>query len=211
MADLQTIFYQVGLALLRDAQFTSASPGHINEFIRVTGANTSIGTDEEIKQAIKDIVESLGVKVEETDKDKPSTASSGATSLLKSARGGVDPLSVITSQAKTLVPVLIPLLIAAGIGKIILDTSLSPGGILDRRLRRVITEEVNGLLDKQTQKNFHIGLRQLTIQSRSGFRSIQGIGSEDNLRQIREGLGSGLRKSNLDYIDFSKGVRDLRE
>jgi len=145
----------------------------------------------------------LIVQVQKTGKKK--------NFLLQTAQSGLNPEAILLQQAKALVPILMPLLIAAGLSEVILNTMLSPGGLFDRRLRRLITEEVNGLLDKQTQKNFSIGTRQLVIQSRAGFRNIQGIGSEDSLRQIREGTGAGLRKSNLDYIDFTKGVRDIRE
>jgi len=224
MADLQTIIYQIVLSILRNSNFESASVGHINHFIGVEGANTSIGTDEELKAAIEEIVTSLGIETDKTEQDlafdlldaegkvsKTKGGKSKSQALLGAAKAGADPVDYVQQYAKRLVPILLPLLVAAGLSDIIVETALSPGGILDRRLRRMITQEFNGLLDKQTQKNFHIGTRQLVIQSRAGFRNIAGIGSEDSLRQIRLGTGNGLRKSALDYIDFSKGVRDIRE
>jgi len=222
MAGLQTIIYQIVLSIMRDSQFSSASKGHINKFLGVTGANTSIGTDEELKEAIREIIEDLGVETEEGADDLAGDLldAEGKTSkkkkkithpLLDAAKAGADPIDFLQQYAKKLVPIILPLLVAAGLSEILVETSLSPGGLFDRRLRRMITEEFNGLLDKQTQKNFSIGTRQLTIQSRAGFRNIQGIGSEDSLRQIREGTGAGLRKSNLDYIDFSKGARNISE
>ena len=214
MADLQSIMYQIVLSILRDSRFSSASKGHTNKFEGIDSAATQIGTDEEINEAIREIVEEV-IDTEKSDSDllvgdKDETGNN-AKELLKAAKQGADPVDYIQTYAKRLVPIILPLLVAAGLTELIINTMLSPGGLFDRRLRRLITEEFNGLLDKQTQKNFHIGTRQLTIQSRAGFRNIQGIGFEDNLKQIREGTGSGLRKSALDYIDFSKGVRDVRE
>ena len=212
MANLQTIFYQMVLSILRDMQITSASPGHINHFIGVTGAATQIGTDEEINEAIKEIIENLGFDTDDSEDDLTGDDKRKSNlKLTEVARAGADPVDFIQQYAKRLVPVLLPLLVAAGMTDIVVNTMLSPGGLFDRRLRRIITQEVNGILDKQTQMNFSIGTRQLTIQSRAGFRNIMGIGTEDNLRQIREGTGAGLRKSQLDYIDMSKGVRDLTE
>jgi len=221
MASLDVIIRQMILSAFRSANMSSASPGHVNRFMGVEsqGGMDIIGSNEEVNEAIREAVtnitsdpdsaESLAGDLlgaeEKTGKNKTTA------NLLQTARLGVDPTAALQAYAKKLIPVLMPLLITAGLAELIINVSLSPGGIIDRRLRRYITEEVNGLLDKQTQKNFSIGTRQLTIQSRAGFRNIQGIGSEDNLRQIREGAGSGLRKSNLDYIDMSKGVRDIRE
>lgn len=216
MADLQNIFYQIVLSILRDSKFSSASKGHINKFEGVTGAQTSIGTDQEIRDAIAEIVSSLEDGVSDNLGDVSTTAQgmgkkSEVDNVLSIAKAGLGPVDVLQTYARKLVPMIIPLLVAAGMAEVVMETMLSPGGLFDRRLRRMITQEVNGLLDKQTQKNFSIGTRQLIIQSRAGFRNIQGIGSEDSLRQIREGTGAGLRKSNLDYIDFSKGVREIRE
>ena len=198
-------------AALSQSKFTSASPGHINLFID-DGSLQNLqlgGFEEELELLIRREIE----KTSKTGGARTVGEREGdpTKELLKATQAGIDPVNFAQQYAKRLVPILLPLLIAAGIGQLILDTSLSPGGILDRRLRRLITQEVNGLLDKQTQKNFSIGTRQLTIQSRAGFRNIQGIGSEDNLRQIREGTGAGLRKSALDYVDFSRGIREIRE
>jgi len=174
MADLQTIFYQIVLSILRDSKFTSASPGHVNQFTGVEGAFGEIGTEEEIKQAIQDIIEKLDIDTDGDEKINKISKRDTGRELAQTVRVGENPMSLILSNVKQLIPVILPLLIAAGIGKTILDTSLSPGGLWDRRLRRMITEEFNGLLDKQTQKNFQIGTRQITIQSRAGFRNIQG-------------------------------------
>jgi len=57
MASFQTIVYQMILSVLRDAKMTSASPGKINTFVglETTSAGT-IGTDDELREAIIDLV-----------------------------------------------------------------------------------------------------------------------------------------------------------
>ena len=83
-----------------------------------------------------------------------------------------------------------------------------PGGWLDIRFKRVLEAETNAFLDRQTQWNTQIGLRQVTIQSVAGFRNINGIGNENTLRQIREGGVSNTRLALIDFTDHSKGLFD---
>lgn len=220
MASLDVIIKQMILSAFRSANMTSASPGHVNHFIGIEsqGGMDIIGSNEEINAAIREAVEGITSDPDSAESlagnlldGEKKTGKNKKFDIAQTAKLGIDPFDFLQTYVKRLVPILLPLLIAAGLADKIIETALSPGGIADRRLRRYITEEFNGLLDKQTQKNFSIGIRQLTIQSRAGFRNIQGIGSEDSLRQIREGTGAGLRKSNLDYIDFSKGVREIRQ
>ena len=222
MADLDVIIKQMILSTLRSAKMDSASPGHVNRFIGLEGGVSDIiGSNEEINAAIREAVaditsdpdsaDTLSQDLLDSEVKTGKIKSTSVSSAFSAARAGADPVDFLQVYAKTLVPILLPLLVAAGLSELIIETSLSPGGILDRRLRRYITQEINGFLDKQTQKNNQIGVRQVIIQSRAGFRNINGIASEDSLRQIKLGGGNGLRKSALDYIDFSKGVRDLRE
>jgi hypothetical protein len=83
-----------------------------------------------------------------------------------------------------------------------------PGGWLDLRFRRFMQNENNAFLDRQTQRNTLIGLRQVTIQSVAGFRNINGIGNENTLRQIREGGVNGNRLALIDFEDHSRGLFD---
>ena len=79
------------------------------------------------------------------------------------------------------------------------------GGSLDLRWKRIIDREVNGFLDRQTQRNTQIGLRQVIIQSRAGFIAKNGAsGNENTIRQIRDGGVDGNRLAQIDITDHSK-------
>lgn len=224
MATLDIIIKQMILSAFRSAKMTSASPGHVNRFIGIEsqGGMDILGSNEEINNAIReavkevvsdpdsadDLTEELLDSKEKTGKNKIGTP----LTATKKGLGIVENPASIVSMGLQLLPHAALVAFVLSITPLILDTMLKPGGLFDRRLKIVMSEVVNGLaLDRQTQKNYSIGIRQLTIQSRAGFRNIQGIGSEDSLRQIREGTGTGLRKSTLDFTDFSKGVREIRE
>ena len=121
--------------------------------------------------------------------ENPATA---ATQLIKFL-----PHAALVSLALSLVPIVIKHL-------------TKPGGVFDVRWRRVIDEEFNGFLDRQTQKNTQIGIRGVQVQSRAGFISINGANNSNNLRFIHNG---GINDNRLDRIgidSFAKGAYSAR-
>jgi len=91
----------------------------------------------------------------------------------------------------------------------IFDELTRPGSVLDLRWRRIISNEVSAFLSRQTQKDTQFGVRQVIIQSKTGFTATNGKNNYNTLRGIREG---GLNKELFDRIgmvDHTKGVFDF--
>ena len=222
MADLQNIIYQMVLSLLRDSKFTSASPGHINKFIGVNVAATTIGTDEEIRAAILEIINSEGVGKEKTGKDLASDLSDvevetekvkdfekkavlGTRRALAIAQ---NPASLV-SQGILLLPHAVLVAFAISIVPFIFEELTRAGGPLDLRFKRIVDEEISAFLSRQSQRDTEMGVRQVIIQSKTGFTATNGSNNFNTLRGIREG---GIDKELLDRVgkvDHAKGVFDF--
>lgn len=222
MADLQNIFYQMILAALRDSNFTSASPGHINKFIGLNVAATSIGTDEEIRSAILEIINSEGVGKEKTGKDLASDLSNvdvetGKGIGLEKQLIGVTRKSISIAQnpaslvatGLSLLPHVALIALAISLTPLIFDILTKPGGPLDLRFKRIIDDEINAFLSRQTQKDTQMGVRQVIIQSKIGFTAVNGANNFNTVRGIREGGINKEREDRIGMVDHSKGVFDL--
>jgi len=225
MASLDSIIRQMILSAFRSANMTSASPGHINRFIGLEsqGGMDIIGSNEEVNAAIR---EAVGGFV-----DDPDSAEGLAGDLLdseqktgKQAKGklqqaglstvstitgvGQDPTSIIAKVLPNL-PQAALLLLAISLAPLIFDTLTKPGGPLDLRFKRIISDEVNAFLSRQTQRDTEMGARQVIIQSKTGFTATSGFNNYNTLKGIREG---GINKEQIDRIgkvDHSKGVFDF--
>ena len=134
-----------------------------------------------------------------TKNQKIGIASRGLSSMqnpqqLVSEGLGMLPHAVIVSFALTLIPVIIKEL-------------TKPGGPFDLRFKRMMDQEMNAFMDRQTQHDIRIGHRGIIIQGRAGFINKNGAhGNTNTLRMIRDG---GIDKSYLnqvDYIDHTKGL-----
>jgi len=79
-----------------------------------------------------------------------------------------------------------------------------PGGPLDVRWKRYAEEEDNAFLDRQTQRDTEIGLRQVIVSSKAGMIAKSGAMHEDNLRFIRDGGVNGSRLDRIGPKDHSK-------
>jgi len=64
---------------------------------------------------------------------------------------------------------------------IIITELTKAGGAYDIRWRRELEREVNGFLDRQTQKNTALGLRGVRIQSRAGFIQLNGAAAANTM------------------------------
>jgi len=226
MASLDVIIKQMILSAFRSAMMTSASPGHVNRFIGIEsqGGMDIIGNNEEINAAIRlavdditsdpDSAESLAdnlLNAEENTGKKKKTSS-----LEKSTIGGIskvisaanNPASIVAAGLSYL-PHAALVAFAISITPFIFDILTKPGGPLDLRFKRVISDEVNAFLSRQTQRDTEIGVRQVVIQSKTGYTASNGANNYNTLRGIREG---GIDKERLDRIgkvDHAKGVFDL--
>ena len=126
--------------------------------------------------------------------------------VLKGFAASKNPLGAVSSVLQG-VPLPHAALVALAIAltPIIFKELTRDGGGLDLRWKRLIQREINGFLDRQTQRNTQIGLRQVIIQSRAGFIQKNGAaGNENTIRQIRDGGVDGNRLAQIDLFDHSK-------
>ena len=91
----------------------------------------------------------------------------------------------------------------------IFDLLTKPGGPLDLRFKRIIDDEINAFLSRQTQKDTEMGVRQVIIQSKTGFTASNGKNNYNTLRGIREGGLNEERLTRIGKVDHTKGVFDL--
>jgi len=223
MASLDVIIKQMILSAFRSANMTSASPGHINHFIGIEsqGGMDIIGNNEEINAAIREAVEGIT--------SDPDSAESLAGNLLdaeektgkkgKIQRGALSTVSTVTSIGQdptSIMAKLLPklphaalLLLALSLAPLIFDVLTKPGGPLDLRFKRIISDEVNAFLSRQSQRDTEMGVRQVIIQSKTGFTAVNGFNNYNTVKGIREG---GINKEQIDRIgkiDHSKGIFDF--
>ena len=88
---------------------------------------------------------------------------------------------------------------------LIFDILIAPGGPFDIRFKRIVDDEINAFLARQTQKDTEFGYRQVIIQSKLGFTAPNGVNNYNTVRGIREG---GIIQERLDrfgMVDQSKG------
>ena len=225
MASLDIIIKQMILSAFRSADMTSASPGHVNHFIGIEsqGGMDIIGSNEEINAAIREAVGSITSDPDSAEelaqnlldseeksgkkkKGKKEAFVAGQTSKVIGAAN--DPTSIVAT-ALPFLPHTVLVAFAIVITPLIFDILTRPGGPLDLRFKRIISDEVNAFLSRQTQKDTEMGVRQVIIQSKTGFTAKNGVNNYNTVRGIREG---GIDKERLDRIgmvDHSKGVFDI--
>lgn len=214
-ASIQNIIYQMVLAILRDARFTSASPGHVNTFDGLFGNGSTIATDGEFEAAIAEIVKGLGIEtnekgemVQSESKDstnKEAMLSKGVSSIVSV---GNNPFNAMLATAIPLLPHTVIIGLAISMAPLIFEQLTRAGGPLDLRFKRMVSDEVSAYLSRQTQKDTEMGVRQVIIQAKDGFTASNGDNHYNTVRGIREG---GLVKERLDRIGMvshAKGVFD---
>jgi len=224
MATLDVIIKQMILSTLRSAKMDSASPGHVNRFIGLEGgASDIIGSNEEINEAIREAVanivtdpdsaESLAGDLldaeQKTGKQVKGKLQKAGVSGLNVATGfGNDPASIIAKVLPSL-PQATLILLAISLAPLIFDLLTRPGAPLDLRWKRIISDEVNAFLSRQTQKDTEFGVRQVIIQAKTGFTSTNGHNNYNTLRGIREGGLNEERLTRIGMVDHSKSVFDF--
>jgi len=121
---------------------------------------------------------------------------------------GNDPTSVI-ARALPLLPHATLIVFALLLAPLIFDILTKPGGSLDLRFKRIISDEVNAFLSRQTQRDTEMGVRQVIIQSKTGFTAVNGFNNYNTVKGIREG---GINKEQIDRIgkvDHTRGIFDF--
>lgn len=217
LADIITSYV---IDLLKETQITSASPGWTNTVkdVRVTGLGSDF--DYELDVAIQEkIIELKATNPEifeegkggetKTRAAKKSSSETQAAGLIRKGVSVADNPTSIVAQGIKFLPHAALVALALALVPMIFDELTRPGGILDLRWRRIISNEISAYLSRQTQKDTQFGVRQVIIQSKTGFTATNGKNNYNTLRGIREG---GLNKELFDRIgmvDHTKGVFDF--
>jgi len=126
--------------------------------------------------------------------------------VLKGVSSGQDPIGAISGALKGIpLPHAQLVALTLALTPILLKELTRDGSALDLRWKRFALKEENSFLDRQTQRNTQIGLRQVIIQSRAGFIQMNGAGGNENtIRQIRDGGVDGNRLAQINIVDHSK-------
>jgi len=191
----------------------------INDAIRqavggiASDSNISVGTeDTTIEDLISDIsaeeVGNLASEFSATKGKKGKLQKQGLAGLSVAVGMGNNPASIIARVLPHL-PQATLVAFALLLAPLIFDILTKPGGPLDLRFKRIISDEVNAFLSRQTQKDTEMGVRQVIIQAKTGFTSTNGENSYNTLRGIREGGLNEERLTKIGMIDHSKSVFDF--
>jgi len=225
MATLDSIIKQMILSAFRSAKMSSASRGFTNRFLGMEsqGGLDIIGSNEEINDAIQQAIEGITAdpdsaqslagdlldSEEKTGKKTKGKLEQRGLTVLSGVSGmGNDPTNVIAKVLPSL-PHAALIAFALLLAPLIFDILTKPGGPLDLRFKRIISDEVNAFLSRQTQRDTEMGVRQVIIQSKTGFTAANGFNNYNTVKGIREG---GINKEQIDRIgkvDHTKGVFDF--
>lgn len=205
--------------MLDNVGITSANPEHTNyvkEIIPVAPSFLDETFRSEVVRVIREEIQIQMIEVRQGESET-SVGSDGLSegtdieskiksNVLKGVGSTKDPLGAISGAIKGIpIPHAALVALATALIPIIFKEITKDGSILDLRWKRIIDREVNGFLDRQTQRNTQIGLRQVIIQSRAGFIQKNGAGGNENtIRQIRDGGVDGNRLAQIDILDHSK-------
>ena len=163
----------------------------------------------ELTAANPEIFEGGEAKTKTKAAAKKSSGETKAAGLIRKGVSVADNPTSIVAQGIKFLPHAALAALALALVPMIFDELTRPGGILDLRWRRIISNEVSAYLSRQTQKDTQFGVRQVIIQSKIGFTATNGKNNYNTLRGIREG---GLNKELFDrigMIDHTKGVFDF--
>jgi len=132
------------------------------------------------------------------------------SNVLKGIAQSKDPIGALSSTVSSglsAIPIPHAQLVALSLAMIpiILKMLTADGSALDLRWKRLMQKEENSFLDRQTQRNTQIGLRQVIVQSRAGFIQINGAGGNgSSIRQHRDGFADKQQADKQDLTDHSQ-------
>ena len=221
MADFQKIIYQIILSVLRGTKITSKDPTFTN-IVKGLGS-PEMGFNEELQEAIREAVEGYITDPDSTDKlaqnlldseekekNKKGTKEKTAAKAIGKTIGVVqDPVAGIVAAAIPFLPHAVLVTLAIMLVPLIFQEITRPGAVLDLRFKRIVDDEINAFLSRQTQKDTEMGVRQVIIQSKKGFTAANGVNKYNTTREIREGGFDKERLDRLGMVDHQKGVFDF--
>lgn len=209
---LSSIIVEQIISVLQNTTFTSANPIKTNYVKDINASGLDAAFDQLLIDEIVQIIEQNKVTTPEADISgvKSITKKKGfgepqAVSLAsKTIRGAQNPASLVQMGLQRL-PHAALIALAISLAPMIFEILISPGGPFDVRFKRIVDDEINAFLARQTQKDTEFGYRQVIIQSKLGFTAPNGVNNYNTVRGIREG---GLIQERLDrfgMVDHTKG------
>ena len=198
------------MEMVQNLKISSANPTHINRVLGRTNLNVAGLTDSMRDDVVRIIQDEIKIQMTTVGEDmgnvpKGSQKSKEAVSLARQGVGiAQNPASIVQMGLRVL-PHAALVAFAIQMAPLILEFITRPGGPMDVRWKRQIEAEMNGFMDRQTQRNSQIGTRAISIQSRAGFIGINGANNSNNLREIREGGVNKDRLARIDIFDHTKG------
>lgn len=216
MADFNEIFIRKMVQLLEDSTWTSASPNKENTVKDIREVTFGSDFDQAFEAAVVEAVEEHLVanppKAKEEEGGvstalpvkKGITESQGVSMTRQGMSLAQNPTDIVSLALQRL-PHAVMITFAISLAPLIFEQLTRPGGPIDLRFKRMIDDEINAFLSRQTQKDTEFGYRQVVIQSKLGFTAPNGVNNYNTVRGIREG---GLDKERLDRIgmvDHTKG------
>lgn len=197
----------------RALAISSANPTKTNRVKEVDFFGESGNFDDILRQDVIQIIkDEISLQLTEFREPtvKPSTPTgSSQAQIVSNVKKGIgtatNPASIATDLMKFL-PHTALVALAISLAPMILKEITRDGGIMDTRWKRIMADEQNAFLSRQTQRDTQIGIRQVIISSRSGFRSINTALNYNNLRDIRDGGVDKNRLATIDITDHTKGL-----
>ena len=203
---------------MNSARITSASPNFVNRVEAYDWFGETGNFEEIIRQEVQAIMSQQQTIVKEEKSQAgvgtpPAEESEGTNveatirqTVEKGAGAVMNPMGALSGGLKSIpIPHAQLVALALAMAPLIFKIITADGGPLDLRFRRKMLKEQNSFLDRQTQRNTQIGLRQVIIQSRAGFIQMNGAGGNENtIRQVRDGGVDGNRLAQIDLFDHSK-------
>ncbi len=197
--------------VLQASTWTSAGGKNpVDNFIK----NLRGGGPEAFEELIRQEIDRVLDERQDTETKSIIEEDAGTDSIISESgvAGGVrqgiglakNPMGILT-KLMAVMPHTALIALAISLIPMMIDLLKAPGMPMDIRFKRIMEDEENAFLDRQTQRNTQIGLRQVIIQSEAGFIMANGAQSEDTLRQIREGDQS-VRKANIDFTDHARSL-----
>ena len=198
---LASMVRQLIEGVMNSARITSASPNFVNRVEAYDWFSNVDNFDDVIRAEVQRILAETQTETKEEESQAgvgtPPAEESEGTNVEASVRQVVEknagalqnPIGSLSAGLRSIpLPHAQLVALALAMAPLIFKLLTMDGGALDLRFRRKMQDETNSFLDRQTQRNTQIGLRQVIIQSRAGFIQVNGAGgNENNVRQIREG------------------------
>ncbi len=198
-------------SMMRNVGISSASPEWTNRIKDMSWFGETPDFDSVISADVVQIIKDE-VKLQMTQLEDPAAEPLGSAiteqEAIGVARQGLNvvqnPGSLVAMGLKVL-PGAAIVAFAIQLTPIIFEELTRPGSAMDLRWKRMIKEENLAFLDRQTQRNIELGLRQVISTNSRSFIAVKGgTGTYNNLASVRENVK--MVAEEVTRVDHAKEV-----